>query len=399
VSIDLAATEEAHRVLQPEPVRFISYPYEWCFGELQDAAVMTLRAQRLALDHGMSLRDASAYNVQFHQGRPVLIDSLSFEPLREGEPWQAYAQFCQHFLAPLALMAGRDVRLSQLLRAHLDGVPLNLATRLLPRRTRLKPSLWLHLVAHGRAQARHSGRGTGGGSAGRFPLRAFRGLIDSLERAVMALEWEPPRSVWTDYYGDCRTYPPEALRRKEETVASFLEDTGPGDVWDLGANTGRFSRLSSSGGRFTLSIDSDHGVVEWSYRQARGDPLLLPLVIDITNPSPAIGWGNRERMTLAQRGPADLVLVLALVHHLAIGNNLPLGMVADFLAEVGRTLVVEWIPREDPQVVEMLSTRRDDFASYTHPSFERAFGQRFETARREALPGSDRVLYLMRRKA
>ena len=401
VPADLAATGEAYRVLQPERVHLVSYPYEWCFGELKDAALTTLRSGRLALDHGMTLRDASAYNVQFHAGRPVLIDSLSFEPLREGEPWQAYAQFCQHFLAPLALMSGRDVRLSQLLRAHLDGVPLDLATRLLPRRSRLKPSVWLHLVAHGRAQARHGADGgTGAVGSGRFSLRAFRGLIDSLERAVTALDWEPPPSVWADYYGDCRTYPGEALQRKEQLVSTFLDDVGPGDVWDLGANTGRFSRLASSRGIFTASIDSDPGVVERSYREALagGDRSLLPLVMDVTNPSPAIGWGNEERMTLAQRGPADLVMALALLHHLAIGNNVPLELVAGFLAHVGRSLVVEWVPKEDPQVQEMLSTRRDVFAGYRREGFEDAFGERFQILRREELPGSDRVLYLMRRR-
>jgi hypothetical protein len=401
VSADLAVTVDAYRILRPERVRFVSYPYEWCFGQLKDAALTTLRAQRLALDHGMTLRDASAFNVQFQGGRPILIDSLSLEPVREGEPWQAYAQFCQHFLAPLALMSRRDVRLGQLLRTHLDGVPLDLAARLLPRRAKLKPSVWLHLVAHGRAQARHAGDGrAGGGRTGGFSMRAFRGLIDSLERAVLGLDWEPPRSVWADYYGECRTYPAEAQRRKEEMVAAFLDDAGPGQVWDLGANTGRFSRLASSRGVFTLSLDSDHGVVERSYREtvAAEDRNLLPLVIDLANPSPAIGWGNEERMTLAERGPADLVMALALLHHLAIGNNVPLERVAGFLAELGRSLVVEWVPREDPQVLEMLSTRRDAFAGYTPEGFERAFGERFEVLRREELPGSGRVLYLMRRR-
>jgi hypothetical protein len=401
VTADLAVTVDAYRILQPERVPFVSYPYEWCFGELKDAALTTLRAQRVALDHGMTLRDASAFNVQFQGGRPILIDSLSFEPVREGEPWQAYAQFCQHFLAPLALMSRRDIRLGQLLRTHLDGVPLDLAARLLPRRTKLKPSVWLHLVAHGRAQARHAADGRSGGRAGGFSMRAFRGLIESLERAVLGLDWAPPRSVWADYYGECRTYPAEAQRRKEEVVAAFLDVARPGEVWDLGANTGRFSRLASSRGVFTLSLDSDHGVVERSYREtvAAGDRNLLPLVIDLANPSPAIGWGNEERMTLSERGPADLVMALALLHHLAIGNNVPLGRVAGFLAELGRGLVVEWVPREDPQVLEMLSTRRDIFAGYTPEGFERAFGGRFEILRREELPGSGRVLYLMRSRS
>ena len=404
--VEAAVPDLAHRVLAPERVRFVAYPYEWPFGLLRGAAMATLRSQRIALDHGMTLRDASAYNVQLHEGRPVLIDSLSFEPWEEGRPWVAYAQFCQHFLAPLALMARCDVRLGGLLRVHLDGVPLDLAASLLPRRARLKPSLWLHLVAHARAQQRHAEvAGPPGPSASpprsrRFDLRAFRGLVDSLERAVEGLRWDPPRSVWSGYYGDCHTYSEEARAAKDRSVGSFLDEARPGTVWDLGANTGRFSRLAAGRGALTVSMDSNHGVVEASYRQVRrdGETGLVPLVIDVANPSPALGWAHEERTSLADRGPADLVMALALIHHLAIGNNVPLDRLAEFLGRLGEALIVEFVPKEDPQVRSMLATREDVFAGYTPEGFERAFGRRFTVARREPLPGSSRVLYLMRRR-
>ena len=119
-------------VIRPERVPFISYPYEWCPGQLRAGAIATLEAQKVALEHGMTLRDASAYNIQFVGGRPVLIDTLSFEPAVEGRPWVAYRQFCQHFLAPLALTSQVDVRLNQLSRVHIDGIPLDLAAALLP---------------------------------------------------------------------------------------------------------------------------------------------------------------------------------------------------------------------------------------------------------------------------
>jgi hypothetical protein len=413
---ELAATGDAYRVIEPERLAFVSYPYEWCFGQWKDAALVTLRAQARAMGHGMTLRDASAFNVQLHRGRPVLIDSLSFEPLREGEPWRAYAQFCQHFLAPLAIMSGRDVRLGQLFRAHVDGIPLDLAASLLPRRTKVRPGVWLHLVAHGRSQARHGAaggteaRGAPPNGAGgppredaaprrrRFSMNAFRGLVQSLERAVAGLSWDPPRSVWSGYYGDCHTYGEEALRRKEEVVAGFVEATGPRSVWDLGANTGRFSRLASDRGIFTLALDSDPAVVERTYREARGDPHLLPLLVDVANPSPGIGWANRERMTLAERGPADLVLALALVHHLAIRNDVPLDRLAGYLARLGERAVVEWVPRDDSQVRQMLSTRDHAFDRYTEEGFLEAFARRFEILGREPLPGSGRELFLMRRR-
>ena len=145
----------AFRVIRPEPVPFISYPYEWSFSQLKDAALTTLRIQKIALRHGMILKDASAYNIQFHRGRPVLIDTLSFTRYEEGQPWVAYRQFCQHFLAPLALMAYRDVRLSALLRTEIDGVPLDLAAGLLPWRTRLKPGLLMHLHVHAASQKKY----------------------------------------------------------------------------------------------------------------------------------------------------------------------------------------------------------------------------------------------------
>ena len=399
VTMDLAVSPEAHRVLEPERIPFVSYPYEWCFGQLKDAALTTLRAQQMALDRGMTLRDASGYNVQFLEGRPVLIDTLSFEPLREGRPWVAYAQFCQHFLAPLALMSSRDVRLAGLLRVHLDGIPLDLASRLLPRRARLRPSLALHLVAHARAQRRHAGRGVGEDGR-RFSLRAFRGLIESLEGAVQGLDWEPPASVWTDYYGQCHTYAEKASERKAGTVGTFLDRVGPRTVWDLGANTGRFSRMAAERGAYTVSIDSDHGVIEASYREVRrsAESGILPLWIDLANPSPSSGWAHQERAALVDRGPADLVMALALVHHLAIGNNVPLDRLADFLADVGRWAIVEFVPREDPQVAELLAAREDVFTDYSVEGFERAVGRRFDLERREHLPGSSRTLYLLRRR-
>jgi len=401
VSTELALRPGAYRVLQPEPVPFVSYPYEWCFSQLKDAALATLRIQQRALERGMVLKDASAYNVQFCCGRPVLIDTLSFEPWREGEPWVAYRQFCQHFLAPLALMAHCDVRLGQLLRIHVDGVPLDLASALLPARSWLRFGLLTHLHLHAKSQARHadSAARKGAPAAPRVSRSGMLGLVDSLLSAVGKLAWAPAATEWGDYYADTN-YTPAAVDHKLELVRKLVAASSPRTVWDLGGNTGRFSRLAVAAGAHVVSWDLDPAAVEKSYLHLKqeGPRPLLPLLLDLTNPSAAIGWANEERMSLAQRGPVDLVMALALIHHLAISNNVPLERIADFLAPLAPRLLIEFVPKGDSQVQRLLATREDIFDRYTPEAFEAAFARRYETVEAQPIRESVRVLYLLRRR-
>ena len=394
-------TEEASLVLRPTRIPFVSYPYEWSFSELKDAALATLRIQGLAMDHGMSLRDASAYNMQFADGRPVLIDTLSFEELPEGKPWVAYRQFCQHFLAPLAMMSYRDIRLGQLLQTNIDGIPLDLAVAVLPRRARFRFALQLHLFSHAKSQRKHQGAAVGRSGSGRpFSMQAFRGLLSSLEGAVRKLDWNPGRTTWSAYYAEAEHYSADALESKKALVTKFVEEVSPGSVWDLGGNVGVFARITSERGIPTVCFDLDEASVEANYRKVRdeGEENLLPLVLDLTTPSPGVGWANRERASITERGPADLVLALALVHHLAIGNNVPLPLVADLLAQVGSAAVVEWVPKEDPKAQTLLASREDVFPHYTAEGFEKAVSRRFEIERAERISGSPRTLYLLRRR-
>jgi hypothetical protein len=397
---DPDASPDTYRVLQPERVLFVSYPYEWSFSQLRAAALATLRIQRIALQYGMSLRDASAYNIQFRNGRPVLIDTLSFEAYKEGEPWPAYRQFCQHFLAPLALMAYRDVRLVHLLRVYLDGVPLDLAASLLPWRTRLRLSLLMHIHLHARSQHRYAGR-KDTSTLRRRPLsrNGFLGLLDSLRGGVCGLRWLPEGTEWADYeQGD--SYSAGALAHKEAIVWPFLEKVRPPSVWDLGANTGRFSRIAAELGLPTLAFDLDPAAAErhWQWCIEHREQRVLPLVLDLTNPSPALGWAHTERMSLVERGPAGMVLALAVVHHLAIGNNVPLPRVASFLASLAPWLAVEFVPPEDPKAQQLLAGREDTFSSYTQSGFEAAFKSYYKIETMETIRDSHRALYLMRRK-
>lgn len=390
-------SDGGYKVLRPSPVGFISYPYEWCFSQLRDAALLTLNVQKAALDHGMSLKDASAYNVQFRGPSPVLIDTLSFEPYVEGQPWVAYRQFCQHFLAPLALMARCDIRLSQLFRAYLDGIPLDLASRLLPLRSRLSPWLLLHIHLHARSQRKFAD-GVKPKTTRGMTLVSLRGLVASLESAVKGLVWRAAGTEWAEYY-DETNYTADAFRDKQETVAKFLDHVGPKRVWDLGANTGVFSKLASAKGAYTISLDSDPAAVERNYLACRrsGDKNLLPLVMDLTNPSPAIGWENRERADLVGRGGPDVALALALIHHLAIGNNLPLGRLASWLSRLAPSLIIEFVPKEDSQVQRLLASREDIFPDYSRVAFEREFSRHFHIRAMLPVKGSERAVYLMER--
>ncbi len=398
VNIEGARSDKAYKIIKPEVIPFISYPYEWSFSQLKDAALTTLKIQKKSLDFGMSLKDCSVYNIQFRKGRPVFIDTLSFEKYREGQPWAAYRQFCQHFLGPLALMSYRDIRLNQLFRVYIDGVPLDLVSSLLPFRTRFIFSLLSHIHLHARSQ-KHFADKTVNVSGHKMNRLSFLGLIDNLESAVKKLKWRPQGTEWANYYEDTN-YPSDALHQKKQLVAEFFNRSNPRIVWDLGANTGLFSRIASDKGIQTISFDIDPVAVEKNYLECveKGETNMLPLLLDLTNPSPNIGWENQERMSLLERGPADAVLALALIHHLAISNNLPLNKIAAFFKKICTSLIIEFVPKIDSRVQRLLSTREDVFSDYTLQVFENEFGKYFTIQSSMKIRDTERTLYLMQKR-
>ena len=387
-------------IIKPERIPFISYPYEWCFSQLKDAARLTLQIQKFALEKGLSLKDCSAYNIQFFRGRPILIDTLSFERYREGEPWAAYRQFCQHFLAPLALISYTDVRLNQLLRVYIDGLPLDLASKLLPRKTSLNFGLNMHIHLHAKSQERMSGKSIDKDRERRkMQKHQLLGLVENLASAVEKLDWQPEGTGWAEYE-KFHNYSPAAREQKHDLVDKFLTRTGSSMVWDLGANTGRYSRIASQKEITTISFDIDPGAVELNYLSMKKerDQHLLPLVLDLSNPSPALGWNLDERESFIARGPADAVLALALIHHLAIGNNVPLPQLASFFALICHWLIIEFVPKSDPQVGKLLQVRTDIFSDYDQDNFLVAFGSKFDLLSMEGIADSDRSLFLFKRK-
>ncbi len=398
VDIEEPGPGKEYKIIKPEPVPFISYPYEWCFNQLKDAALTTFKIQTISMDFGMTLKDSSVYNIQFLKGRPVFIDTLSFEKYHEGRPWTAYRQACQHFLAPLALMSYKDIRLNQLFRIYMDGIPLDLASSLLPSSTNLKVSLLSHIHLHAKSQKHYADK-TVKMTSHKVSRLSFMGLIDNLESAIRKLEYKEGKTEWGDYYNDTN-YIPEAIEHKKEIVAKLLDRTRSGIVWDLGANDGLFSRIASDRGLYTISFDIDPVAVQKNYFQSikNNEANILPLLLDLTNPSPGIGWQNNERASLLERGPAETAFALALIHHLAISNNLPLIKIADFFSQICSQLIIEFVPKDDSQVQRLLSTREDIFPDYTKEAFEVQFGKYFIIENSEEVKSSKRTMYLMKKK-
>lgn len=395
--------EGAVMVIQPTMIPYVSYPYEWSFSQLQDAGQLTLRIQQLALEHGMTLKDASSYNVQFLGSRPVFIDTLSFTALAEEQPWVAYKQYCQHFLAPLALMGYSDPRVRKLLLGFIDGIPLDLAASLLPTRSKLRYSILAHIHLHARSQVQHADSAGQAGGGRKMNKNLLTALIESLRSATAKCTLPKHLTTeWGDYYSDTN-YSIDAMDEKETLVDQLLEKHTPdgGIVHDLGANTGRFSRIAARHAGNVASHDIDELAVERNYLAAKTNATkgsdsqdnVLPLVLDLTNPSPAIGWNSNERESFSTRCNADVVLALALIHHIAISNNTPLAKVAEFLRPISDVLIIEFVPKGDSQVDRLLATREDIFGDYDEAHFEAAFEAYFELIEKHPVAGTTRTLY------
>lgn len=389
-------------VLEPEVIPFVSYPYEWSFSQLKDAAILTLEIQKIALSRGMSLKDATAFNIQFLRGKPIHIDTLSFEKYQEGEPWVAYRQFCEQFLAPLTLTVYTDVRLNQLLTSNLDGIPLDLARKLLPTKAKFNTGILMHLFLHANSQKKHESKKTIDRKQGAIGKTSLLGLIDSLERTTQNLVWKYPKMAWTDYGAEdyFESYTKNTLEAKKRLVDKYITSVKPNYLWDLGANTGTFSKIAAKKGIFTLLLDGDPTAIEQAYKQIKetGEENILPLFLNLANPTPATGFENIERKSFFDRPKPDMVLALALIHHLAIGNNLPLSRLSNFFGKLAPRLIIEFVPKDDPQTQRLLASREDIFPDYSKRGFENEFSKVFKIENETALPNSKRIVYLMTKK-
>ncbi len=391
---------DSYKIIKPKKIEYISYPYEWSFSQLKDAALLTLRTQRIALKHNMSLKDASSYNVQFLDGKPIFIDSLSFEKYQEGLPWVAYRQFCQHFLAPLLLMKYSNINLNQLLRVYLDGIPLDIANSILPLKAKFNFSVFLHISLHSKTQKKLENTDVKFSKNAKLTKAKLLDIVENLEDLIGNISLPKSQTEWGEYY-TFTNYSDSAFSNKKKIIEGFLDKINPKTLWDLGANNGLFSRIASNRKIKTVAFDIDPIAVEKNYLQIKNskETDILPLVLDLTNPSPSIGFANEERPSFSQRSETDVIMALALIHHISISNNVPFVKVAKYFAQMTNYLIIEFVPKSDSQVKKLLATREDVFPRYNQNGFEQYFSQYFSIVDSVKIEDCDRVLYLMKKNS
>ena len=379
--------------LKPEPLSFVSYPYEWCFAMLKDAAMLTLDILEEALQKGMILKDATPYNVQLHNGKMIFIDTLSFERYDPTKPWIAYKQFCESFLLPLALMHYSQVPLQTLFFAYPEGIPLTVGKKLLPWKSKWNMNTYLHLHLNAAVINKKSDNKTADQPP--FSAKKLANIIRSLKEAVSSYKFENT-GIWSGYYAEA-TQREDYVTQKQHIIAQWLTNLPPiGSAIDVGANEGLFSELLASRGIPTIAADFDHYSISRLYEKTKQEGLLItPLVIDFANPSPAMGVNNTERSSFLDRVNTDLVLALAVVHHLAIGKNIPFHSIAELFRKLGGILIVEFIPKEDEKIQYMLQQKKDVYVDYNEEGFRQAFALHYRIADDLLIGQSGRKLFLM----
>lgn len=390
-----AIVHEAEAFLELEPVTFPSYCYEWSFAMLQDAALLTLELLRASLDKGCILQDATPYNVLFKGSRPVFIDLGSFQRYSEGQPWGSYSQFCRLFLNPLLLQRFTRTPFQPWLRGKLDGLEPSETARLLPFAAKLRRSVFLHVVV----QAKLSKLNTPQQRILRNPYvakRTINNMLNGLGRLVQSLKIHQA-SAWLRYENE-HDYHPEAWSAKEGFVDRVVSRLRPRTAWDIGCNTGHFSLILAKYAEHVVAFDRDADAIDVLYRQAKGKVHnVLPLVLDLVDPSPSLGWAQSAQLGLIERSPADLVVMLAALHHICIGSNVPFTLLSEWLSRVAPTAILEFVPKDDLRSQDLLRWRPDVYDWYSQESFEHALTLRFTILEQLSLPHSGRVLYLVKK--
>ena len=396
--------ENGGRVLEHERIPFVSYYYEWPFSALKAAALLHLRMHLRALAHGVTLKDATAYNVQFKGAQPVFIDLLSFTPYSEGTIWEGHRQFCEQFLNPLILRALLGVPHNAWCRGSMEGIDSGELSRLLPFRRKLDPKVLMHVTLLSRLQALGAGDREATletmSAAPVLPRDRFVRMLEKLEGWIEGLKpADIGKTVWADYESD-NIYDSDERAVKHDFIARMAAEHRPALLWDIGCNTGEFSQTAlKAGAGYVVGFDFDQNALDSAYARSADKALpLLPLFLDAANPSPNQGWNERERGGYSSRICADCTLGLALVHHLAIGKNIPLRSVVHWLMDTAPLGVLEFVPKDDSMVRQMLALREDIFPDYTAENFEAYLKEKGEIIGKQQTSKSGRCLYLYQRR-
>lgn len=396
VAENITQSPDWYKTLLPQQINFISYAYEWSFDQLKDAALLTLKVLKIAVEHGMILKDATPFNIQFNDGRPVFIDTLSFEKYDTTKPWIAYRQFCECFLFPLYLEHYLKSDVQKILSTYLEGIPVDITARLLPMKSSLNMGVWLHVFLQNNVK---EDKGSVG-SQGIFDKKKLDHLIEHLKSIIEKFKLNTSiNSTWSNYYTET-ILSKDYLHEKEKIFRSFINEINFENALDAGANDGYFSQIIAEKKHPVISIDFDNQCINNLYKSVKKNNItnILPLCIDLTNPSPAVGFRNTERQSFIQRAKADLVTALALIHHLILSKNIPVEDVAAFMEMVTtKYLIIEFVPVSDPKSQELIKNK-NSYHQYDEASFENFFSQFFIIEKKQSVPTTNRILYQMRKK-
>lgn len=392
-------------IIKPERIPFFSYPYEWSFSQYKHAALHTLKLQKYALQNGFTLKDATAFNVTFHNGAPVFVDTLSFDIYAHGEPWRAYKQFLTHFLVPLVLAKYYGSEMLKTLQQYIDGMPLQQAVKLLPFTARFSPILYSNIYLTAKYDTKYSGdKNAGAEKKINISKESQLKIIDSLYNYIKDLSLNE-KTEWKDYY-TVTNYDAAAFEYKKQLVKKWHNAIKAKKVVDLGGNDGTFSRVLKDDATEILVTDIDPNAVDYNYQQVlkNKEYNLLPLVSDLLNPSPGIGFNNKERIPLQERiaqNNYDVALALALIHHISLSGNVPFSMSAQMFASLTPYLIIEFPDRDDSWVSFLLKSKREfagHFDYYNRNNFEKEYAVFYDVIEQEQIPGTHRTLYLLKRK-
>jgi hypothetical protein len=399
ITENLSGSDNWYKTLRPQKIPFISYPYEWCFDMLKDAALLSLQLAKTGSSFGIIVKDATPFNVQWLKGKPIFIDTLSFERYDPSKSWIAYRQFCESFLSPLLLMYYTQQPMQSLLLAHPEGIPLSIARSLLPWRSKFSFHTYLHIHLHDRLASKTTVKETH--QQNNFSEKKLLRLIDSLQSLIQALHWKGNATAWNKYYDEANQRNDYMLQKKKIIAKWISELPGLYTGVDLGANEGQFSSLLAGSDIQTIAADFDHSAINKLYQKTKkeNERNILPLVIDLANPSPAGGLNNRERISFIERTNADLGWALALIHHLAIGKNIPFEKVSEFFKNITDYLIIEFVPKRDERVQFMLKQKKDIYQEYTEENFVRTFEKYFFIQKKQEIAESGRALFQMKRRA
>jgi ribosomal protein L11 methylase PrmA len=399
VASEPALGDLSSRVLEHQPIGFISYPYEWPFELLKRAALFHLDLHLLALQFGFTLSDASAYNVQFTGTDPIFIDPLSLVPYRDGQLWLGRRQFCEQFLNPLLLTALLKIPFNAWYRGSVEGIASEDLARALRAKHKFSWRIWSELLLPlwlQQSSATSDPAKVVAAAQRKLPLNALQFMLRNLRSWIAGLRdpFAAKATVWSSYEAE-NSYLPEEEKRKQAFVADFVAGSKPNMLWDLGCNAGLYGETAlRAGAQYVVGFDSDHGALSLAVQRAvSGGLKFLPLQMDACNPSPSQGWHQAERAGLNSRTRPDAILALALQHHIAIGRNVPLPMLLDWMVALADRGVVEFVPKSDPAVQLMLSTRQDIFDRYSQAEFESELSKRASIERAEVVSSSGRTLY------